>query len=423
MAALVKEARFILANIENNNNKFWNALLFDDGTVETQWGRVGEDGQRKRFPYVGENYFDSKCREKQGKGYQAQKTLNNGVGAKSLEAEKLADVAAEQIETNSPETLSLVSYLARINVHRILEATNMQYDISRGTFSTPLGIVTGDGIVEARALLNDIAEYVIARDYGHRCFIQKLNDYLMLVPQNIGRGRPDPAVLFPDVEAVRRQNGILDSLEASLQMILSQPQEKETEESPLPRMFEAKLHLLEDVFEIGRIQAKYEETRQSIHASRHLEVKRVFSIEIGSMRRAFEEEGQKVGNVRELWHGTRASNLLSILKSGFFIPPSNAPHVTGRMFGNGVYFSDQSTKSLNYACGYWDGRREDNCFMFLCDVAMGNAFTPSGPSSHLPAPGCDSTFAQAGKSGVANNEMIVYKTCQINPRFLVEFAP
>ena len=45
MATLVKEARYILTNIENNNNKFWNVLLFDDGTCETQWGRVGEDGQ------------------------------------------------------------------------------------------------------------------------------------------------------------------------------------------------------------------------------------------------------------------------------------------------------------------------------------------------------------------------------------------
>jgi poly [ADP-ribose] polymerase len=126
--------------------------------------------------------------------------------------------------------------------------------------------------------------------------------------------------------------------------------------------------------------------------------------------------------VRELWHGTRASNLLSMLKSGFYIPPSNAPHVTGRMFGNGVYFSDQSTKALNYAYGYWSGQRETNCFMFLCDVAMGREYTPPGPSSNLPMSGYDSTFAKAGQSSVANNEMIVYKTCQVNPRYLIEFA-
>jgi poly [ADP-ribose] polymerase len=93
------------------------------------------------------------------------------------------------------------------------------------------------------------------------------------------------------------------------------------------------------------------------------------------------------------------------------------------MFGNGVYFSDQSTKSLNYSFGWWDGRREENCFMFLCDVAMGREFVPVGPNARLPVPGFDSTFAKAGKSGVLNNEMIVYKTCQIAPRYLVEFSP
>lgn len=422
MATLVKEGRYILTNIENNNNKFWNALLFDDGTVETQWGRVGEDGQTKRFPGAGENYFNSKCREKQSKGYQPQKTINNGAPARTLEAERLADMAAEQIETNSPETLKLVSYLARINVHRILEATTLQYDTSRGTFSTPLGIVTADGIAEARDLLTSMADYVLTKDYGHSCFIKHLNDYLMLIPQNIGRSRPDPAALFPDVEAVRKQNGLLDSLEASLQMVLSQPEEEKTEQVPLPRLFEAKLNLIEDVFEIGRIERKYRETHQNIHACRDLNVKRIFSVEIAFMRRAFEEEGQSIGNVRELWHGTRASNLLSILKSGFYIPPSNAAHVTGRMFGNGVYFSDQSTKALNYAYGYWSGQHEANCFMFLCDVAMGREYTPPAPSSALPMPGYDSTFAKAGESSVLNNEMIVYKTCQVNPRYLIEFA-
>jgi poly [ADP-ribose] polymerase len=144
------------------------------------------------------------------------------------------------------------------------------------------------------------------------------------------------------------------------------------------------------------------------------------------MRRAFDQEGKKVGDVRELWHGTRASNLLSILKAGFVIPPSNAPHCTGRMFGNGVYFSDQSTKSLNYAYGYWGGgSRDETCYMFLCDVAMGKSYTPLLRSAGLTLPksGTDSTFAKAGISGVVNNEMIVYRTCQVNPTFLVEFGP
>ena len=189
-----------------------------------------------------------------------------------------------------------------------------------------------------------------------------------------------------------------------------------------PRLFECSLTLVEDGREIDRVRCKYHQTQQSVHGSALLDVKRVFLVEIASMRRAFEQDGRKLANVWELWHGTKKGNLLSILSRGFVIPPLSAPHCTGRLFGNGAYFSDQSTKSLNYSCGCWDGRPDPNCFMFLCNVGLGRYYVPRGAGENLPRLGRDSTFAQAGKSGVLNNEMIVYRTSQIDPVFLVEFS-
>jgi poly [ADP-ribose] polymerase len=93
------------------------------------------------------------------------------------------------------------------------------------------------------------------------------------------------------------------------------------------------------------------------------------------------------------------------------------------MFGNGVYFSDQSTKSLNYAAGYWDGKAADErCYMFLADVAMGRPWHPDRTGSSVKPPaGYDSVFARGGKDRVLNNEMIVYRTSQVNLKYLVEF--
>jgi poly [ADP-ribose] polymerase 2/3/4 len=192
---------------------------------------------------------------------------------------------------------------------------------------------------------------------------------------------------------------------------------------PAPtRLFDCSLQFVEDGREIDRIRRKYHQTQQSIHGSSMLDVKRVFRVEIAPMRQAFAQDGAKLSNVWELWHGTKKGNLLSILSRGFVIPPSNAPHCTGRLFGNGAYFSDQSTKSLNYSWGHWDGRLDPNCFMFLCNVGMGRYYVPKGAGENLPRPGRDSTFAQASKSGVLNNEMIVYRTSQIDPMLLVEFS-
>jgi poly [ADP-ribose] polymerase len=94
------------------------------------------------------------------------------------------------------------------------------------------------------------------------------------------------------------------------------------------------------------------------------------------------------------------------------------------MFGPGVYFSDQSTKSIRYATGAWGGSgAKDRKFMFLADVAMGKMYIPSG-ATHAKCPsGYDSTFAKGGQSSVANNEMIVYHLGQVKPVIIMECTP
>ncbi|CAD6186973.1 unnamed protein product [Caenorhabditis auriculariae] len=67
-----------------------------------------------------------------------------------------------------------------------------------------------------------------------------------------------------------------------------------------------------------------------------------------------------------LWHGTRAFNLLSILKDGILVDPPNTSR-NGQLFGSGVYLSDAFEKSLNYCQESANGDK----YMLLCKVAMG----------------------------------------------------
>ncbi len=425
---VVREDRYIMANVAANNNKFWEIQLLDDGSVVCRWGRVGETGDslEKRFPSVSraEVFYDSKCREKEKKGYQALRTVSTSgtTVVRTPSNHNLAEIAAKQIQTSSPETLALVHYLTQANIHNILSSTTMQYDTSKGTFSTPLGIVTKDAIIEARRLLSDIGDYVDRQDLDNPDLLPHLNQYLMLIPQDIGRSRPSARTLYPSLDAIQRQNDILDALDASLQSSLCNPVDHQ-ERCEEPTFFEVKLQSVTDGKTIDSIRKKYKETQKSMHGSSVLDVKTVYHVELGAMNRAFENDGAKLDNIWDLWHGTKKGNLLSIMSKGFVIPPSNAPHCTGRLFGNGAYFSDQSTKSLNYSWGYWDGKQDDNCFMFICRVAMGKYYHPNSTCERLPKPGYDSTFAQGGKCGsLLNNEMIVYRTSQIEPVFLIEFS-
>jgi poly [ADP-ribose] polymerase len=426
MSEVVKEAMYVKSNAAGNNNKFWHIAIHLDNTVHVKNGRVGSSGQTqpvKSFSCLesAETFYNKKCKEKEGKskGYTKAKVLLGEAGEMDDTSTNLAEVAMKQIEQSSPDTAKLIKHLSKVNIHHITSSTTIKYDESKGTFRTPLGIVTQEGIDEARVLLDELIPYVEKEEFTDETFIDKAQQYLQIIPRKVGR-KLILEDLFPNVEKFQQEIQILDSLDASLQQVLSAPENKDAKVDA-PKIFDVKVDIVDDKKIIDRIVKFYNSTRKSMHTSYNLRVKNVYAVSIGDMQTAWDGDGAQMTNIKELWHGTRAANLLSILKGGLMIPKSSAGHVTGRMFGDGVYFSDQSTKSLNYSQGYWSGARDNHCFMFLADVAMGKEYVPSTYGSNFPRAGYDSTYAVGGKSGVSNNEMIVYRTSQCNLKYLVEF--
>jgi len=439
MATLVREEKYIKSDLRKNNNKFWTAQVYDNGDVVTIYGRVGDSGQTrtKGFANVAaaEKFVDKKIKEKTRDGRNgeiAYRPLNVVEGTEGVKQQvqkvasgNLENLAKKQIKYSNLNVAKLISYLTKVNAHDISKATGGQitFNDTTGLFSTPLGVVTQENIDEANQILVSIGDLVSKNRYAEK--IKNLtNDYLMLVPQDIGRRKIEVKNFWSDLTKVQSQKSIVDSLQASLVSASSQPDRKKTVDVPEEQVFDVQLDLVEDGKTIDRIKKKYINSRQSMHACQHLDVKTVYSVDINTVRQSFENKGKVMDNIWELWHGTRSSNLLSILKGGLIIPPASSSHVTGRMFGGGIYASDQSTKALNYAFGAWDNNRKDNnCFMFLLDMAMGNYHVPKRWGSHFPVQGSDSTFAKANKSGVRNNEMIVYSTDQVNLTYLIEFSP
>jgi poly [ADP-ribose] polymerase 2/3/4 len=426
MPNVVETKKFVLSSIEVNSNKVWQYTLYDNDDVLCEWGRVGKGMQSKTFSGVGLRYAEKKAREKENKGYRAVATLDSGGSTSSKVVAKgnLKDIAKRQIQSTNPVVVKLIEYLTDVNAHNIYDATGgkITFDVDSGLFKTPLGIVTKDSIDEARKILASLGDAVAKQKFGLSSTRRHVEDYLMLIPQEVGRKLTVEGFL-PDLAAVQKQNDVLDGLESSYASAMSGAKDDKGKKVVVAekKLFNVAMDVVTEGKVVDRIKKLYGQTRNRMHVCHSLKVHRVYSVSIAFMLDAFNAKGKKIGNVRDLWHGTRASNLLSILKGGFVIPPSNASHCTGRMYGNGVYFSDQSTKSLNYAYGYWGGSRDSNCFMFLCQVAMGKEYIPATYGRSFPKSGYNSTFAKAGRSGVQNNEMIVYKTNQVNPVFLIEF--
>ena len=136
-------------------------------------------------------------------------------------------------------------------------------------------------------------------------------------------------------------------------------------------------------------------------------------------------------NTALLFHGTRSVNVTGILREGLRLPKQLVGVViTGAMFGPGCYFADDWRKSAGYTSlsgGYYSagngGVRGRDAFMFACDVVLGNPWVAPHSGGYTSAPkGHHCVYGKAGKSGVVNNEWIIYDGKQNQLKYLVEFA-
>lgn len=450
------ERRFSLTNVDGKNHKFWNIALLTDGTIVVHFGPQGKDGQMKHYPVGHRNYgrsaFDRLIAEKTSAKHENGAYTENivldtpvvtttTVGSSSRSA-VLRQTATLDIARGDVHLTELVTYLADVNAHNIEIASGGQitYNTTTGLFSTPQGVISMEQIHQARLVLDSIAVFSVQHDFESTQFRSKVGQYLSLVPQQgeTASGKQTSLIRQMDFsrmfgrEGLRGQGNILDSLEASNAAVAV----PKTTAPVASRVFEVSLNLIpRSATEWQDVREHYWHCRGDHPDSRHLDVKAVYSLRIDSMAAAFMKVGFRIGNVWEcaqcgkgLWHGTKVSNLLSMFKRGMIIPATSDPHVTGRMFGDGLYFADRSTKAIGYATGRYTGYTGHRIFMLCADVALGKPYHPRSTISRIPS-GYNSCWAKPGMgirtwggNDLLNPELIVYDPAQANPVYLVEFS-
>lgn len=426
-AAALETIMLIQVNAAGNNNKFYELSKMPDGSTFARWGRVGGGaGQSRTYP--GHGSFDNKREEKLRKGYQV---FDGGKAASAAVATtanrgQLQQRVSAGLFPSGGATGDLIAHLIRSNRHAIDTATGGRITVSdSGSVTTALGPVSLVQVTQARH------ELAVLRAGYDRLAVEK---YLTLIPQKIQNVR---ATDWVTQSWCREQDDLLDALESAVTMSSTGA---DTGDVAAPIDFRHTLTELgrgDDDF--SRIAAKFDRSRNTMHAANRLALHRVWAL-TDSSGPVWEKRKTALKHSRELWHGTTAGNVLSILRTGLICPPSTAGayNTTGRMFGDGVYFSDQSTKSLNYAIGSAPGQRgrgsgAGNPMMFLADVVMGrecrsDAITSSSALISRSRTGADdrgrkfdSIYVRGGHCGVMNNEMIVWHTDQIKLTHLCEF--
>ncbi len=425
----------IKTDLEENNNKFWKAWVIGS-EYHVHNGRVGGKGQIQPVKFKGSESMavkelERKARSKIKDGYR----LINAVDQADLLGDEIVNpneiirkASAKQIRTDSPKiVLQLIDDLIEKNIHQIISSTEIQFDVELGLFKTALGFVSLNLINDARVTLDKITSRVAGGDFTSVKTKELFCDYMMMIPQK-SKAKLMVETFFDSEEKILKQYSILEDLTTSVnqldEIVIQKRKESKNKNRDLeiPHLFDCDVNIEKDNKIIDKITEFFNKHKRSYHHSSNMKISRVFRVGIDKHTSGFQEkEMASEKNVWELWHGTRAGNVVSILKNGFVIPPANAAHCVGRMFGNGAYFSNNSTKSLNYATGYWGGGKSTTSYMFLCDVAMGDYFVPTESDSSLHEHGHDSIYAKAKVSSVANNEMIVFDLDRIKVKYLVEF--
>lgn len=442
--AIKMHEMLIFTSVTDNNNKFYEVTLHDNGTLEKRWGRVGLEGQSSTEN--GNEYsFNKTVNAKVSKGYVKTNIIStkveNVANKSKMELDVIAKKDLSSAVTDAEEKKlieALVDSLVQSNRHEIYKSSNGQISIDEsGVIKTQLGLVDAKTIEKARKSLEVLDKRVQKGKFDDK-YTEELKTFLELIPQKVPSQRGWGDTFFTSFTTIATQSDFLDRLEASIDLYSQKKKEaldnaakngdKKIDDI---KLFDCTLNLVKDKAVFDRINKMYQKTLNSSHSASKLKLKRVYEVHHTQMKKDFQEMSEKIGNVQQLWHGSRMFNILSILKSGIIIPPQNSTYqIAGRLFGNGIYLSDQSTKSLNYSYGYWDGHSKDNhCFMFLTHAALGKEYLAKESdkangyrASPLPYAGYDSTYAKAHTSGVLNNEMIIYDKRQLNLSYLCEFS-
>lgn len=412
----------------DNSNKYYIAEVHVNAKGEARYyfnhARVGNKGNPQAEPAASvaaaKTKFDSKVREKKRKGYLSVDLATVGVGSEvgrnKVNAEGLAGVVdVSQLDQKSALPDKVANF-----VRQIYDEANqaVAYSISgevKADISAPLGNLGINGINAGRQLLAQISRNL---KYGDKAAVKQASvEFYRNIPRKLAHNlRKDDSWILSTQEKIASELDILDLYEDTLRMM---PVMGASGVDAKYMALGADIALVTDPSIIYEVERKIATT----HARNHhykLKVRNVYAVRQHNAP-VFDPS---CGNVQLLFHGSRSANLVGILSSHLKLPNSLSSDVprAGAMFGPGIYFADQCTKSFNYAAGSWVGRRNkyDTAFLMLCDVALGNIHkTESSYYYTSPPKGKHSVMGCEGRQ-LYNNEYIVYRENQVAIRYLVE---
>lgn len=443
-------------DLAGGNNKFYliEAHVSKDKTkfrLFSCYGRVGADGvKEERVPAQNEaallSAFDSLKAEKTGKskGYVEVGMAAVKVGSDVGKAKILSDdikkdkviTAGEDKDAPKEKLHPSVETLVDRLYSEAGQAVQKQLSGSlNSTAENPLGTLTLSQIEHGRKILQEIQQMLTdkpkLKGTVHRDLVDLSNKFFSAIPQRIAhRPKPSEGQKALDVwlqTIVLNDEKRLDDKEELLKLLADVEGMvggfSTTDVYKKHQEIGCKYIYLPPSHDDHKWVSKYmQETRSDRHNWK-AGIRNIWKVDIKGQQARHDATMSDVGNIHPLFHGSRPQNILGICKSGLLMRPPGV-YITGSMFGNGLYFADQSSKSEQYSFGGgWGTRNGSNtCFMFVADVALGKIKGYEDAQSHLTKPpaGYDSVQGKKGRY-LYHNEFIIYDLKQHVLKYLIEF--
>lgn len=451
-----KHVILMCGNVDGNANKFYVLELQTNGNayrLYSEYGRIGSPNPardlredldladaEKEFERIKKSKLKKKTKtrkladgdDKHQEQYREVDIAAPTIGSPNIRATGSADggstITTTKKSGNSAvgaiftqmgyesSVQTLLSQLLAENIHNIEATSNVT--VTHNGLETPLGPITHAHIGTARDTLNRLQAIAGTgktniRDFSDRNVRDLNSEFFSLVPHQFGSKITESDMLLSD-DNIDGKIDLLQGMEAAL-TVTDTDDKDDGPKLPLGMVELSKRHA-----DFRAIKDRVVSTAKH-NDVRDWKVNRVFQTSNSMVDAKY--HNPVGGPEYDLFHGSANANLLSIMLNGFYVPPSSASHVTGRMFGNGVYGASSSSKSFRYSVGLWGGRqsRMKTAYMFVVRFGMGKVFETNTTRTQGAPSGYHSIHAKAG-SHLRNDEYIVYNTNQAKITHLIEMA-
>lgn len=404
----IKPKYLVMVTASANNNKYYRMIPHGDSWT-AEYGRVGGSPQRREYSL---DQWNKKYREKVNKGYVDQSDL----------VKDLISVQPKKESKYKPIDNSVIAEIVERLQQMAHKAISDNYTVSSNK-------VTQAMIDEAQEVLTELTNITE---------LQEFNDTLLnlftVIPRKMSTVSYYLAQSKDDyAKIIKREQDLLDVMSGQVfQKNIEDTVEEVTEEKEPVTLLEALGLVFEecDQNDIAKIKSALGSCE-----NRFYRAWRVKNLKTNNRFEKFvKDEG--IVNRKLLWHGSRNENWWSIINTGLLLKPTNAI-ITGKLYGNGIYFAPKARKSLGYTSlngSYWARGHEQFGFMALMDVAYGIPYDVynfdskyynlnySSLQDFQKDANCLHAHAGAniGYTSLKNDEIVIYKEEQCTIRYLVE---